>query len=260
MQRFNSVSKRFWLKVILIVSMSLITGQAKADQPLPQVSPSSTPVPEQKSTSELLQSKLPVVIPIPRFVTPLPPLYGRRVWFGISSAFSQFYKKYAGYGFSLGYQGEVIGFDVRYLSATLNYGNISVSPDPSVASSLPTDETSQTLVFRSDYDQWTLRQVEPGVSVRAHLFTGFLPTLTEISRLGVASSNFTDTVNGISFSGLLVSFLAGFQLQMSRKSHFAIENDYAYYFGKVSSSQQSGIAGSLPLSYVTSSISLVYWF
>ena len=210
--------------------------------------------------------------PIPDSRTSLEQLQDRHWWFRMDGASGVQNQKFLGGGISAGYQWGILGADLRFTAATLNYGAISVLPSyadnystsfaPAGANSFPGSLTSGSEYerARSASDPWTLFCFEPGISATGRAFTDRVPLLSETGRLGLGVGYLNDQQNSVLFSTLLFTIEGGLQYQLSRDSPFELELAGDWDWGKAQSTQLSGEAGRLPISFVTVRMGLLYWF
>ena len=165
-----------------------------------------------------------------------------------------------------GVQYQMFALDLRFTFANGTYGSISTKPNyldvqSNSQEQSATDPSSELNRLRDSADKWSLFTYEPGFSATARLFPNALPLMSERCRFGIGWGTFTDQQNSISFSALIFTVEGAVEYQLGYKSHWALEAGGQWSFGRlIASGSLTDQAGRLPISYVTGSISLLYWF
>ena len=186
---------------------------------------------------------------------------GKKMWVGVSGAATLFPGGLFGGSLAAGCQFHTLGLDLRAGYYKAGFGSISPPPSPADLVNAPSDSTAEVYRPRSGSDPWTMLEVEPGMSVTARFFREYLPQLSERARFGAGYGSFSDQLNALKFTGFLASFEGALQYQLNPKRPFAVEFAVNWHVGQISLSGQSSERDSqLSISYVTSALSLVYWF
>ncbi len=192
---------------------------------------------------------------------------GKYFWVALGGVTSVRLGQMKGFKMTAGWQmGTLFAADLRLTSASTSYKAISVLPeyDPYGSSGAGyasfEDPDSEVNRSRGVDDSWSLFFIEPGVSVHSHLFIDSVPLLSERVRFGIAKGNLKDNTHGLSFSGYFPSFEAALQYSFGRQSPWSAEGAFNLMSGHASSNEQPANQGLLPLSWVSLSVSLVYWF
>src|SRR5690606_12317686 len=142
-----------------------------------------------------------------------------------------------------GYQFDFVGFDFRITLGSTQFGEIfptsgveeqATAPPGLESASDPNAELQRGRTFK---DSWDYLLFEPGVILRAKLFAwDKLPLLSQIMRFGIGYGPFSDNVNSLSFSGLLVYTSAGLEYRLGPNSPWSASGGLEYAWGRVNRS------------------------
>ena len=237
--------------IILFCSLSILSSFVWT--PLSSAAPAlSLPVPP--AINPRLQPKLYKFIPPPHYT--IAPVSARRhFWLGLSLRKGfVLSSKLTAITASVGYQWEYFGVDLRTHFGSSLYDRISVTTDHPVSEFNPPPGNFEVERPRFPSNPWNFTLIEPGLSVTTRFLQDYVPLLSQKARFGLAYGMFTDISNSVKLTGILASFEGALQYQLWNNSPFAVELGLTYFYGKVKNEAE------LPITFLTSSFSVLYWF
>jgi hypothetical protein len=194
-----------------------------------------------------------------------PVIRGRSWWARAGATTKLVPGKTFGADLGAGYQGRMLGFDVKALIGKTTLEAIFVEPNyldtvdssPFGGSLAPESELNRS---RAATDPWSLFVVEPGIAVNTKLLPDELPQFSQRARVGLGWGTFSDSTRALSFSALLFSAEAGFQYHFPH-SPYSVELAPALRWGRLlTSGEGSPQTRRLPVVFTTLSLSVLYWF